>query len=148
MAALRIVVERLDRFRRDPESAAHGSIGVLSEFAAVPPGDATVEQPSERTGHAFRLLLKGGPHRMCSTEVRWVARIEEVWIERRTVAPALVLEYLAQVVAERLDVDRRNARSPLQHGHLLHVQPRSYIRTGLDAAINTSIAIEAFTRIR
>src|SRR5882724_4391533 len=41
--ALREVVERLKLLRRDTEPAAHGSIGVLSELAAVPPGDATVE---------------------------------------------------------------------------------------------------------
>src|SRR6266851_4138911 len=32
---------------------------VLSELAAVPPGDATVEQRPERTGHALRLFVGG-----------------------------------------------------------------------------------------
>src|SRR5262245_23842227 len=87
--ALRVVVERLDLLRRDAEPAAHGSIDVLSELAAVPPGDATVEQRPERTGHALRLLLEGGPHRLRGAEVRWVARVEEVRMERR--APELAL---------------------------------------------------------
>src|SRR6266545_7405416 len=87
--ALRVVVERLELLRRDAEPAAHGSIHVLSEFAAVPRGDASVEQRPERTGHALRLLLEGGPHRLGGPEERRVARVEEVRIERR--APELAL---------------------------------------------------------
>ena len=56
-----IVIEGLDFLRRDAESASHGSIGVLSILATVPPSDATVEQRPERTGHALRLLLEGPP---------------------------------------------------------------------------------------
>src|SRR5206468_10258954 len=87
--ALRVVVERLELLRRDAEPAAHGSIGVLSELAAVPPGDATVEQRPERAGHARRVLLEGSPHLLRGAEIRWVARVEEVRIERR--APELAL---------------------------------------------------------
>src|SRR5258708_39585476 len=72
--ALRVVVERVDFLRRGAEPAAHGSIGVLSKLALVPRGDATVEQRPERTRHSLCLLLEGGPHRMRSAEVRWVAR--------------------------------------------------------------------------
>src|SRR6266536_6183004 len=104
------------------EPAAHGSIDVLSELAAVPPGDATVEQRPERTGHALRALLEGGPHPLRGPEERRVARVEEVRIERRAPELALFLERFAQVVRERLDVDRRDARFPLEHGHLLHVR--------------------------
>src|SRR6266536_2990174 len=46
--ALRIVMERLDLLRRDAEPAPPGRIGVLSELAAVPPGDPAVEQRPER----------------------------------------------------------------------------------------------------
>ncbi len=111
--ALRVVVERLEFLRRDAEPAAHGSIGVLSELAAVPPGDATVEQRPERTGHALRALLEGGPHPLRGAEERRVARVKEVRIERRAPELALFLEHFAQVVRERLDVDRRDARFPL-----------------------------------
>src|SRR6267143_1580230 len=103
-------------------SRAHGSIGILSELAAVPPGHATVEQRRERTGHALRVLLEGGPHPLRGAEIRRVARVEEVGIERRAPELALFLERFAQVVRERLDVDRRDARFPLQHGHLFHVR--------------------------
>ena len=54
--ALRVVVERLELLGRDAVPAAHGSMDVLSELAAVPRGDATVEQRPECTGHALRLL--------------------------------------------------------------------------------------------
>src|SRR5712671_1481186 len=94
---------------------------VLSELAAIPPGDATVEQRPERTGHALRLLLEGGEHLLRRAEVRRVARVEEVRIERRAPGLALFLEHFAQVVRERLDVDRRDARS-FQHSYLLHVR--------------------------
>src|SRR6266567_2898639 len=120
--ALRVVVERLDLLRRDAEPAAHGSIGVLSELAAVPPGDATVEQRPERTGHAPRLLLEGGKHRLRGAEVGRVARVEELRIKRRAPELPLFLERFAEIVRERLDVDRRDARFPFQHGHLLHVR--------------------------
>src|SRR5258705_4013983 len=116
--ALRVVVERLELLRRDAEPAAHGSIGVLSELAAVPPGDATVEQRPERAGHALRLLLEGGPHRLRSAEVRRVARVEKVRIHRRAQALALLLERFTQVLRQRLDGDGRNTR-PFQHGNLL-----------------------------
>src|SRR5258705_696211 len=119
---LPVVVERLQLLRRDAEPAAHGSIGVLSELAAVPPGDATVEQRPEGTGHALRLLLEGGPHRRRGAEVRRVARVEEVWIKRLAPELALFVERFPQVLRERLLVDGRNARFPVQHGHLLHVQ--------------------------
>src|SRR6266852_2784909 len=49
-------------------------------------------------------------------------QVEEVRIERRAPELALFLERFAQVVRERLDVDRWDARFPLQHGHLLHVR--------------------------
>src|SRR5213082_3545683 len=127
--ALRIVVERLDLLRRDAVPAAHGSIDVLSELAAVPRGHAPIEQRPECDGHALRLLLESGPHRLRGAEVCRVARVEEVGIERRAAELALFLQRFAQVVRERLDVERRNARFPLQHGHLLQVgydQPRSY----------------------
>src|SRR5206468_3361890 len=121
--ALRIVGEqRLELLRRDTVPAADGSIGVLSELAAVPPGDATVEQRPQRNWHALRLLLKGGPHRLRGAEVRRVARVEKIGIGRRAPELALFLERFAQIVGERLDVDRRDARFPLQHGHLLYVQ--------------------------
>jgi hypothetical protein len=74
-------VEGLDFLCRDAELAAHGSIGVLSEFAAVPPRNATVQQPPEWSGHAPRLLLEGGPHPPRGSEERRVARIEKVRIE-------------------------------------------------------------------
>jgi hypothetical protein len=45
--ALRVVVQRVQLLRRDPELAAYGSIDVLSELAAVPPRDAAVDQPLE-----------------------------------------------------------------------------------------------------
>src|SRR5438874_2558823 len=147
--ALRVVIERLEFLRRDAEPAADGSIGVLSELAAVPPGDATVEQRPERTGHALRLLLEGGPHRLRGAEVRRVARVEEVRIKRRASELALLLERIAQVVRERLDVDRRDARFPLQHGHLLHVRlcgvPRPVSAQGIVARAHapTSATISA-----
>src|SRR2546429_199709 len=128
--ALRVVVERLELLRRDAEPAAHGSIGVLSELAAVPPGDATVEQRPERTGHALRVLLEGGPHPLRGAVIRRIARVEEVWIERRALELALFLERFPQVVRERLDVDRRDARFPPPHGHLLHVRPFGGPRPG------------------
>jgi hypothetical protein len=62
-------------------------------------------------------------HIACAgAEVRRVARVEEVGIERRAPELALFLERFAKVVRERLDVDRRHARFPLQRGDLLHVQ--------------------------
>jgi hypothetical protein len=91
-------------------------MGVLAVLAAVPPGDATVEQRTERTGHAFSVFLKGGPHRLRGAEVCRVARVEKVGIERRTPELALFLERFAQVVWARLDVDRRDARFSFQHG--------------------------------
>src|SRR5262249_44707960 len=111
-----------DLLRRDAIPAAHGSIDVLSELAAVPPGDATVEQRPEGRGHARRRLLHGGPHLLRGAEVRRVARVEEVGMERRAPELALFLERVAQVVRERLDVDRWDARFPFEHGHLLHVR--------------------------
>src|SRR3989449_7064821 len=98
-------------FRSVP--AAHGSIDVLSELAAVPRGHAPIEQRPECDGHALRLLLESGPHRLRGAEVRRVARVEKVGIERRAPELALFLERFAQVVRERLDVDRRDARFPL-----------------------------------
>jgi hypothetical protein len=55
---------------------------------------------------------------MRSTEVRWVARVVEIRIERRAPALALFLEYFAHVLRERLDVDRRDSRLSFQHRHL------------------------------
>jgi hypothetical protein len=138
--ALRVVVERLELLRRDAEPAAHGSIGVLSELAAVPPGDATVEQPPERTGHALRVLLEGGPHPLRGAEIRRVARVKEVRMERRAPELALFLEHFAQVVRERLDVDRRDARFPLQHGHLLHVRLCGRATPGQEQAMRREIS--------
>src|SRR5207249_10513436 len=43
-------------------------------------------------------------------------------VERRAPELALFLERFAQVVRGRLDGDRRDARFPLEHGHLLHVR--------------------------
>jgi hypothetical protein len=63
-------------------------------------------------------LLQGGPHPLRGAEECHVARIEEVWIEGRAPELALFLERFAQVARERLDVDRRDARFPFQHGHL------------------------------
>jgi hypothetical protein len=74
--ALRVVVERLDLFGRDAVPAADGSIRVLSELAAVPPRDATVEQRPQRDGHALRLLLEGRPHHVRGAEVRRVPRVK------------------------------------------------------------------------
>src|SRR5262245_59788092 len=52
--ARRIVAEEcLELLPRDTVSAAHGSMDVLSELAAVPRGDATIEQRSKRHGHAL-----------------------------------------------------------------------------------------------
>src|SRR5262249_22630460 len=96
------------------------SIDVLSELAAVPPGDATVEQRPEGRGHARRRLLHGGPHLLRGAEVRRVARVEEVGMERRAPELALFLERVAHVVRERLDVDRWDALYPLRHGYLLY----------------------------
>src|SRR6185503_8381780 len=110
--------ERRELVRRDTEPAAHGSVDVLSELAAVPRRDATVDQRLERPGHACRVLLEGGEHRLRGAEVRRVARIEEVGIERLPVPLALLLERFPQVLRKRLDVDRWDARSALQHGHL------------------------------
>ena len=91
-------------------------MGVLAVLAAVRPGDATVEQRLECTGHALRVFLKGGPHRLRGAEVRRVARVEEVGIERRAPELALFLKRFAQIVWARLDVDRRDARFSFQHG--------------------------------
>ena len=121
--ALGIVVEGFDFFRRNAEIAALGSMSVLAVFAAVPPGDATVEQRPERTRHALRVFLKGGPHHLRGAEVCRVARVEEIGIERRAPEFALFLERFAQVVWARLDVDRRDARFSLQHGHRLLLDP-------------------------
>src|SRR5262249_23881783 len=118
--ALRVVVEQhLELLRRDTVPAADGSIRVLSELATVPPGDATIEQRPERNRHALRLLLERGPHRPRRAEVRRVAGVEEIRIERRAIELALFLERSAQVVRERFDVDGRDACFPFQHGHLL-----------------------------
>src|SRR5215470_3548883 len=115
--ALSVVLEGLDLVRRDAEPAAHGSIDVLSELAAVPGGDATVEQRPERAGHALGLLLEDLKHRLRGAEIRRVARVEEVGMERRAPELALLLERVAQVVRERLDVDGRDPRLSCQHGH-------------------------------
>lgn len=120
--ALRVVVERLDLLRRDAVPAADGSVDVPSELAAVPRCDATVEQRSERNGHSLGFLLEGGPHRLRGAEVRRVARVEEIGIERRAVNPTLFLECFSQIARERLDVDRRDARVPFEHGDVLHVR--------------------------
>src|SRR5262249_52943433 len=96
--ARRVVVERVELLRREAEPAAHGSVGVLSELATVPPGDSTVEERPERPGHTLRLLLEGGPHPLCGTEERRVARVEEVGIEWRAPELALFVERVAQVV--------------------------------------------------
>src|ERR1700730_5285581 len=119
--ALRIAAERVDLLRRDAVPAAHGSIDVLSELAAVPRGHAPIEQRPERDGHALRLLLESGPHRLRGAEVCRVSRVEEVRIERRAPELALFFELFAQVIRECLDVDRRDARFSFEHGHLLHV---------------------------
>src|SRR5205807_8933009 len=108
--ALGVLVQRVDLLRRGTVSAAHGSVGVLSKRAYVPRGDATIEQPTEGGGHASRILLEDGPHPVRSTEVRRVARIEEVRIERRAPALALLLEHVAQVVWQRLYVGRWDTR--------------------------------------
>jgi NAD/NADP octopine/nopaline dehydrogenase-like protein len=89
---------------------------VLSELAAVPRGDATVEQGPECGGHALRLIPEDGEHRVRGAEVRRVARVDEVGIEWRAPALSLLLERVAKVVRERLDVDRR---SSLQHKYVI-----------------------------
>src|SRR5205085_5638000 len=113
--ARRVVAERLDLLRGNAVPAAHGSIGVLSELAAVPPGDTAVEQGPERGGHALRLLLERGPHLLRRAEECRIARIEQVGIERCAAELALFLERFAQVLRKRLDVERRDARFPFQH---------------------------------
>src|SRR5262249_18546165 len=133
--ARRVVAkERLELLRRDAIPAADGSIDVLSELAAVPRGDAPVEQRPQRGRHALRLLLEGRPHRLRGAEVRRIARVEQVRIERRAPELLLLRERLAQVVRERFDVDRRDTRLALEHGHLqlwpIGASPRSYIRNG------------------
>src|SRR5207248_3423633 len=90
--ALSIVVERLDLLRRNAVPAAHGSVDVLSELAAVPRRHAPIEQRPQCHGHALRLLLERGPHRRRGAEVRRVARVEQVGIERRTPELRLFLE--------------------------------------------------------
>jgi hypothetical protein len=42
--------------------------------------------------------------------------VEKIGIERRAPGLALFLERFAQAVGESLDVDRRDARFPFQHG--------------------------------
>src|SRR6202040_3598063 len=59
--ALRVVVERLDLLCRNAEPAALGSMGVLAVLAAVPPGDATVEQRTEPYRARASRLLEGRP---------------------------------------------------------------------------------------
>src|SRR5262245_31616142 len=93
---------------------------ILSKLAAIPRGDATVEQRSECRGHALHLLLHGGEHPLRGAEVRRVARVEEVWMEGRAVEFAVFFESPTQVVGERVNVDRRDARFPLEHGCLLN----------------------------
>src|SRR5271165_4233555 len=66
-------------------------------------------------------MLEDGPHLPRGAEVSRVARVEKVRIERRAPALALFLEHVAQVVRQRLNIERRDAR-PLQHGHLLHLR--------------------------
>src|SRR5262249_16708284 len=151
---------RLDLLRREAVPAAHGSIRVLSKLAAIPPRDATVEQRPECDRHALRLLLERRPHRLRRAKVSGVTRIEKIGIERRAVELALFVERLAQVVRDRLDVDRRDARFPLQHGHppppalaSSHAQQRdghSMMATIVppkwsDGSIDTSAAIEVST---
>jgi len=46
-------------------------------------------------------------------------RLEQKGIERRAPELCLFLERLAQIIGERLDVDRRNASLAFEHGHLL-----------------------------
>src|SRR5262249_57892590 len=87
--ARRVVAkERLELLRRDAVPAADGSVDVLSELAAVPRGDAPVEQRSQGDGYALRLLLEGSPHRLGGAEVRRGARVEGVGVKRR--APGLL----------------------------------------------------------
>jgi Bacterial conjugation TrbI-like protein len=50
-----------------------------------------------------------------------MTRVQEVGIQRRAPELALFLERLAQVVWERLDINRRDACFSFQHGHLLLV---------------------------
>jgi len=57
-----------------------------------------------------------GEHRVRGAEVRRVARVDEVGIEWRAPALSLLLERVAKVVRERLDVDRR---SSLQHKYVI-----------------------------
>src|SRR5207244_12535827 len=52
------------------------------------------------------------PHLLGGAEVRRVAGVEEIRIERRAPELALFREHFAQVVRERLDVDRRDASFP------------------------------------
>jgi hypothetical protein len=94
-------------------------MGVLAVLTAVPPGDATVEQRTECSWHALRIFLKSRPHRLRGAEVRRVARVEQVGIERRAPELALFLERFAQIVGARFDVDRRDARFAFQHGRFL-----------------------------
>src|SRR5215472_10729706 len=92
---------------------------VLSELAAVPGGDATVEQRAERRGHALHLLLHDAEHALRGAEVGWVAGVEEVRVERGAVDLALLIEGAAEVGGERCFVYRRDAGLVLQHGWLL-----------------------------
>src|SRR5215510_12950373 len=73
-----VVGQGLQLLRRDTESAAHGSMNVLSELAAVPGGDATVDQRPQRPRHALSLFSEDGKHRLRRAEVCRVARVEEV----------------------------------------------------------------------
>jgi hypothetical protein len=51
--APRVVVQRLDLLCRNAEPTALGGMGVLAVLAAVPPGDATVEQRLSVPGTRF-----------------------------------------------------------------------------------------------
>src|SRR3989442_6449714 len=100
-----------------------------------------IRRPPRSTLFPYTTLFRSRGAEVCR-----VARVEKIGIERRAPELALFLERFAQIVRERLDVDRRDARFPLQHGHLLYVQlcgvpraicpaplagesrPRSYIR--------------------
>src|SRR5207248_10985517 len=56
--ALSIVVERLDLLRRDAVPAAHGSIDVLSELAAVPRSEEHTSELQSPYDLVCRLLLE------------------------------------------------------------------------------------------
>src|SRR5439155_9765476 len=110
-----VLGEAVDLLRGHAELAAHGSVDVLSELAAVQGGDAAVHESGEATvdppGGA-----EPGPHGSRAAEDRRPPGVDEVVQERPTPLPGLRLENVPDVRLDRTRIHPDDPRHLVSSG--------------------------------